>query len=105
MMETQKEIPTQEAAPLGVNAQLLVMWNRDGWKIRDVQGHVIARTCPWDESGCRKEDHVAANLITAAPSLYEVLKYAVECFVGGCPPSEKWLEQARSALDIAEGNF
>ena len=49
-------------------------WSRIKW---DIIGSDNSRTCrviPWDESGCHEEDVANANLIAAAPELYEALE-------------------------------
>lgn len=43
------------------------------------------------------------NVMTAAPNLYQELKYAVECTETGCMPNDKWLDRAKSAISMAEG--
>lgn len=78
-------------------------WIREGWRIRSADGSIIARTQPWDESGCRQEDQANVNVMTASPNLYQELKYAVECVGNGCSPGEEWLERAKIAVSLAEG--
>lgn len=78
-------------------------WVREKWKIRSAEGSVVAISQPWDESGCRQEDHANVNVMTAAPNLYQELKYAVECIEAGCAPKDKWLDRAKLAISKAEG--
>ena len=78
-------------------------WIRERWQIRSSDGSVIAKIMPWDESGCRQEDHANINIMTASPCLYQELKYAVECVASGVCPGDKWLDRAKSAINIAEG--
>lgn len=78
-------------------------WMRERWQIRSYDGSVLAKIIPWDESGCRHEDHANINVMTASPCLYQELKYAVECIDAGCMPNIKWLERAKQAINTAEG--
>lgn len=78
-------------------------WVREGWKIRSADGSVVAISQPWDDSGCRQEDHANVNVMTSAPNLYQELKYAVECIEVGITPGGKWLERAKLAISRAEG--
>jgi len=76
-------------------------WFREQWKIRSADGNLLAISQPWDISGRRPYANI--NVMTAAPNLYQELKYAVECLENGCTPNEKWLERAKAAIMSAEG--
>jgi len=56
-------------------------WFRDKknpWDIRDARGATICKMYPWDVSGCREDDQADANLVAAAPLLYEAMQKAVD---------------------------
>ena len=78
-------------------------WFRVGWEIRADDGSVVAISQPWDNTGCRQEDHANVNVMTAAPYLYKELRYAIECIENLIPPDEEWLERAKTAIMLAEG--
>ena len=44
------------------------------------------------------------ELETQVTILYRVLKYAVECIEGDCIPGNKWLERAKSIVNVIEVN-
>jgi len=44
-----------------------------------------------------------ADLIVAAPEMYDALVYAVECAKEGIQPGKAWLNRACAALNVANG--
>ena len=54
-------------------------WIVDGWSVLDKTNRtVICDVLPWDVSGCRKEDVDNANLVAAAPDLFEALEEVLD---------------------------
>ena len=73
-------------------------WYTEQWQIRSKNGSVVAKICPWDTSGCRKEDIANAYVIEKSPEIYEQLKYALECIECGIIPNKKWVIKTRKLL-------
>jgi len=44
-----------------------------------------------------------ADLIVAAPEMYDALLYAVECVKAGILPETAWINRACAALNVANG--
>lgn len=53
-------------------------WTRNGWEILGSDGSIVCKIIPWDNSGCREEDHDNANIIAVAPEMLEFIQYVVE---------------------------
>lgn len=64
-------------------------WRRwtasDGrWCVMGDDNSIVAEVLPWDESGCRQEDHANALLIANAPRMLETLKRIHHFATGDC---------------------
>ena len=77
-------------------------WENRKWDILAANKTRVASVIPWDDSGCRKEDIANVNVITAAPELYQELRYAVECVIHGVMPGEAWLERVQTVINKVE---
>lgn len=79
------------------------------WFIKGNDDSVVAKVHPWDETGCREEDHANAALIAAAPDLLDVVKgfrQKLSTYVGiysGDKELKRLLEDCDAAIRKAEG--
>ena len=85
-------------------------WKRSGWKILDAEREfVVAKSYPWDESGCREEDHRVVNLLANAPEMEEMIIRLVECIESQSYSLEEpedfeaQIRRNRLIIDEAEG--
>ena len=72
------------------------------WDIREPngEGNGFKVGLAWIGEDLQGKGRAAANLIAAAPELYEALQVALACHVGS---EEIWLDEARAALAKARG--
>lgn len=81
-------------------------WKRKDWDIRSTEDDtVIANIIPHDSSEYKKEDNDNANLILAAPLLYEALNHFLTVSLVDRYHYKKYLAEAKRALKVAEGGL
>lgn len=71
-----------------------------GWTIDSSESHVAVA---FDLDQAEVESLANADLIAAAPEMYEVLRYIVECVDKGICDARAQASHARAVLDKVEG--